>query len=350
MEVADQEEKTKKGPWVFIAPVRNLRLTEATNFEFEVDKVSFVDAAKLPLRRKKYGLPVPVSKIGKGIKSIDEVLRGQPTVATLRLTGDVKALKQGFVNIVQDELSILSLSQLGWSRRRRNAFPALSDEQPIGRRSSLLLNSSDASWTQPNELVGRYGTLYLSAEWKRFQKEVFFFPLLEIISGRTKVAPNWKRDIRNAAILAGKSQSISDISQAFLWNMIALETLLTTVNDKYSEELPRRAEAFIGWSKDWQVDNFETRIKSLYKKRCVFVHTGNRSDITMGDLLFSDDLLLNVLTNITRHPSIFGSKEKIVTFSEKIQAEQILGIKGRVRPKTLRLYRPRYTTEDRGDT
>ncbi len=128
--------------------------------------------------------------------------------------------------------------------------------------------------------------------------------------------------------------------------MIALETLLTRRDDRYSEKLPERSESFIGWAKDWKVDDFKTKIKDIYQKRCLFAHTGQRDHINIEDILFSDDLLLNVSTNILRHPSIFGSKDKLIQFSEKVQAEHLLGLKTKLRPKTLRLIRPRYTEED----
>ena len=219
-------------------------------------------------------------------------------------------------------------------------------EKILGHRSSFMFNLSSDKSFQANEVVGKIRPLNLDEKWRNFQKKSFFYDLMQIISGKTKVARNWRKDITNASILAGQSQSGNDIPQCFLWNMIAIETLLTQRDDKYSEKLPERAEAFIGWAKDWKVENFETKIKDVYQKRCLFVHTGKRDHIRIADILFSDDLLLNVLNNIVRHPDIFGSKRKLIEFSENVKAEHLLGVKGKVRPKALQFIRPRYTERD----
>ncbi len=339
--------ESTNGTWLFLAPIRNLLISNAADFEFRVNKVTFFDASRLAQRRKRYGFTRPISKIKKTYKGIiDSFFNEEKTFATLRLTGEGKKLKKEFIDQINDELSIISLSQLGYSRRRHNSSPTISQEKIIGHRRSLMFNLSVDTSYQPNEVVGKVGSLNLDSRWLNFQKQVFFFDLLKIISGQTIVSSNWRKDITNAAILAGQSQSGHDISQCFLWNIIALETLLTRKDDKYSEKLPERTEAFIGWAKDWKVENFEEKIRRIYEKRCQFVHTGKRDHINIEDILFSDDILLNVLTNIVRHPKIFRSKQKLIEFSEKVQAEHILGIKPKVRPKTFQILRPRYTDED----
>ncbi len=128
--------------------------------------------------------------------------------------------------------------------------------------------------------------------------------------------------------------------------MIAIEMLLTHRGDKYSEMLPLRAEAFIGWAAAWTNENYKERIQSLYKKRSDFVHRGLRDDIKIADLLFSDTLLWNVLVNILKHPQIFDSRASVIEFSEKVAAEKKLGIETTVTPKTFTFINPRYNDRD----
>lgn len=341
------EIENTNGTWLFLAPIRNLQICAAVNFECKINQVIFVDASKLYKRRIKYGFAYPISDIKKRYKGfVDQFFSEEKTFATLRLTGKGKDLKQRFITQINDALAIISLSQLGYSRRRHNASPALSKGKAIESRSFFMLNLSNDRSYKSSEITGKFHTLHLDDYWCDFQKNSFFYDLVKIISGQTRVAPKWRKDITNAAILAGQSQSGQDIPQCFLWNIIALETLLTQSDDKYSKKLPERTEAFIGWSKDWTIDNFEAKIKEMYEKRCIFVHTGRRDHINIEDILFSDDMLLNVLLNIVRHPNIFGSKENLIEFSKKIQAEHVLGIKSKIRPKTFTLLRPRYIKED----
>ncbi|MBG33198.1 MAG: hypothetical protein CL552_08910 [Alcanivorax sp.] len=128
--------------------------------------------------------------------------------------------------------------------------------------------------------------------------------------------------------------------------MIAIETLLTSSNDKFSQELPKRVEAFIGWTTDWEIQNFESKIKQLYEKRSAFVHSGKFSSITIPDLLFTDKILLNVFYNICKHIDIFHKKQDLIDFSKKVQAEKTLGIKPKVRPKTIMFISPNYSKRD----
>jgi hypothetical protein len=127
--------------------------------------------------------------------------------------------------------------------------------------------------------------------------------------------------------------------------MIALELLLTKQGDKVNETLPTRAEAFLGWTGFWAVENFADRIQKIYGKRCKLVHQGERDLIKRKDLLFTDDLLFNLLVNIVGHHLIFSNKESIIEFSNKVQAEHLLGVKPKTRPKTLHYVHNYYSEE-----
>ena len=336
-----------KGTWLFLMPVQGLRIREAVNFEYSVDRVTFIDANKLTKRRKRLGFPSTIFDIKTQYQGlVDDFFVKNGTFATLRLSGKGKDLKKQFLNIVREELEILSISQLGYSRRKHNSRPSVYSNISPERITSLMFNITKNISYHPNEILGKIGPLNLDGRWHNFAKKVFFYDLVNIITKKTKVSPKLRKDIKNAAILAGQSQSAIDIPQCFLLNMIALETLLTQRDDKYSDKLPERAEAFIGWSQDWTDKNYSKKIRDVYQKRCLFVHTGNRDHIKIEDILFTDDLLLNVLRNIVKHPKVLGSKKNIIEFSDKVQAEHLLGIKSKVRPKTLSFMRLNYSEKD----
>ena len=68
------------GTWLFLAPIRNLRLRKAINFEFTVNNVTFVDSSRLASRRKRFGFPYPVSEIKKRYKGfIDRFFQEEKT-------------------------------------------------------------------------------------------------------------------------------------------------------------------------------------------------------------------------------------------------------------------------------
>ena len=90
----------------------------------------------------------------------------------------------------------------------------------------------------------------------------------------------------------------------------------------------------------------DQQIRDAYQKRCLLVHRGQREVIAPKDLLLTDDLMLNLLWNIVAHIDLFPSKNAIIDFSRKVEAGRTLGVKPRVRPKTLTFLKPSYQDED----
>jgi len=79
--------REERGTWVFLIPVSNLNLTEATNFEFRIDRVTFVAGEKLARRRKRFGLPNRISELREQRKRSRERIFDSPCFATLRREG-----------------------------------------------------------------------------------------------------------------------------------------------------------------------------------------------------------------------------------------------------------------------
>ena len=341
-----QDVRQQRSQWMLLVPISNLTLTEAVNFEITIERVTFIDGSKLPQRRRRFGFPDTISALRTRHRAINRVFESGTCFAVLRRAGKIDDFEELALALIRDELALLNLSKLGYAKRSQIASPSISRERPTGSRSYLILRTDGKAWSQPNQAVGNLGALRLDGVWKRFHEKGFFHTLIRIIRGEIHVSKAWRRDLRNAAILVGQSQTSSDVPQAFLWNMIALELLLTEQGDKYSEELPARAEAFLGWIGFWGQENFAERIREVYTKRSAFVHAGRRDLITRQDLFFTDDLLFNILINIIGHHRLFKDKTDVVSFSKRVQAEHLLGVNAKVRPKSLRFLRRFYSEKD----
>jgi len=333
--------------WCFIAPLSGLRLTNAVKKEFTVSRVTFVDREKLPRIGRRLGIPLRNQEIKKQIieSNYYDAANAQ-TFALLRYTGTPAELSKKCLRLLKDELDILAMSQLGFGKRRFNSHPSLKGDQNSGKISYLFFDPNSPARVYNNQLTGKFGFLDLDYSWKRYHQKVFYFKLLKVLNKQIPVSDSWSEHLKRAAVMIGQSQCSNDIAQSFLWNMIVLEMLLTEQGDKYSEALPKRIEAFLGWVGYWSVLDYEKRIKDIYHKRCKFVHDGLRDKIEIADLLFTDDLLLNLMVNLVNHIQIFSSKEAVINFADKVEAEHILGIKSKVRPKTLQFFSRSYTDDD----
>jgi Apea-like HEPN len=337
-----------RGSWVYVMPVSGMVLTSAVHEEFQVGRVTFLTVRRLARVRRRLGIPTRLSEM-RSLHSLAPFLSdGQQVVAVVRHTGKPRDLDAQIQRMVAEALQILSVSQLGYAKRRFNAFPAI-DGPHRTRTDHLCVNARTGAAIGSSQLRGKLGELVLDDPWVRYQKSVFFWKLRAILQGDQSVAGSWRETLRRVAVLVGQSQTSNDLAHAFLLNMIAIEALLTVQGDKYSDTLPERVEAFIGWIGFWHTHDYENRIRDAYKKRCRYVHDGDASAVEVADLLFLDDIVLNLLVNIVAHPALFGCKDDVIGFASRVSAERILGITGqnsKVRPKTLRHLARTYSDDD----
>ena len=340
--------RDKKGKWVFIVPVFGLVLTDTVKNEITINKVTFISLKKLARVRKRFGIRKRISELKKSDWKSYFFKQTETTVGIVRCSGIPSEISNNIIRLVEEELQILSTSQLGYVKRRYNFFPTnYKGASSISR--FLCLNTENDSGLLSNQLKGKAGDLVLDKRWLNFQKKVFFFNLMKIIKGEIEVKKSWRKCLLRAVNLVGQSITSTDVAHSFLLNMIAIETLLTRQGDKYSEIIPKRIEAFIGWVGYWNKRNYKKRIADIYSKRCQYVHDGNKANIEIKDLLFADEILLNVLLNIVSHHKTFKSKAAIIEFTEKIEAMHILGVerkKSKIQPMSMRFLRNTYTKED----
>ena len=114
--------------------------------------------------------------------------------------------------------------------------------------------------------------------------------------------------------------------------------MVTSTRMKFLE----RIEAFLGWVGFWDERESEERIRDAYRARLNPVYEGDTSGVTEEMLQFTDDLVLNLFVNLPKHLKSFNSKDAVIRFAERVKAERILGLKAKVRPKTLRVMVSRY--------
>jgi hypothetical protein len=327
------------GSWTFMVPVDGLLLMEAVAREFRVDRVTLVHRDKLPRVRKRLGLGATISEVKKTIPGWD-FFDVSLAYAVMKQRGEPEEVQRQCLAVIREELSILALSQLGYSRRRQMRPIALVGENTHPYVTFLAYNDRNGTrFGKMFMMTTPINQVVLDGGWKEFQDGVFFTQLLGILRGKTKVEESWRCELRRAAVLIGESVGTKDLLKSFVWNWVALEMLLTHHAREALNMLPRRAEALLGWATYWEPDDYEGRIRDVYRKRNRLLHQGRREAISPEDLAFTDHLLVNLLANLVSYPKLFRSKADVIKFSERVEAERTLGLTSKVRPKGFRFIR-----------
>ena len=323
-----------RGKWTFATLVENVHLSDEIGEEYRIDRVTLISLRKLLRVSKRFG--IKKESVDRWLVQRHNVPLTQ-SVAVVRDAGTPNDLREACLQRVRNELDLLSSCRLHLHRTKLGRIGVFGEVQN-GVCLTMFQESKTGDGSFQESLSENIGCLNLSKSWRTMQRNFFFAKIEKLVAGKMDLGKSWANELLLAATLIGKSLNSLDVPTAFLFNMIALETLLTKHGDKHSEALPERIEALLGWIGYWKQKNFPTKIDEIYKKRCGLVHAGRTDIVLMEDVLFTDELLLNVLVNLLRHPKLFGSKEEVILFAKKVQAERLLGKKFQVRPKTLQYF------------
>ena len=324
-----------------MVPMGNMIVHEDVGQEFKVDRVTFVHRDKLPPEAKKS------TKRPNFFKLAD-------TFAVVREPGTRDKVERRCLQLVTEESSILTLSQLGFAERGQ-----MRPIVPVGEVSiplitffwavSSLGEFAEPEFGKPFRMVQPVVNLGLDGRWKGFQNRVFFTNLLRILRRETNVDPCWRKDLRRASLMIGESISASDLLKSFVWNWVALETLLTHPRERETRKtLPKRVGALLYWAfysaredddkerpkmfYDRMTKRYDDRIRNVYEKRNGLLHNGERDCIAERDLEFTDHLLLNVLVNLVSFPQLFYSKAEVTKFADEVEKNRSQGESPRERP------------------
>jgi hypothetical protein len=314
---------------LFITPISGLELTDIVKNELKIENVFFVSKDKLPRIRKRLGLQIPISKLETKKSFLKELLidffKKSETYAVLNFTGDKKEKYSENIRIIEDAISLISFSNLGYSTRKFNNKIYIKKSESLISNKSVVINKSNSEFSIGGKSLHPL-PFQVNNNWKSFHQKFFYQKFLKIINGEKKINRKWRNLLISAARIVGKSLNSHDIPESFLKNIIALEMLLVDQNEKIKDKLIERSAYFLDWSENWENDNIEERIIGIYKKRCDYVHDGRYSDITKEDLIFSDELIFNVFNNLINYIDKISSKAKLIEFSDNYQCEKKLGL------------------------
>jgi len=334
----ESEEDNQLRDFILFYPVFNLKISKDIGGEIKIERVHFISREKIPRIRKRIGLKQKVSELSnfweKKFK-LPKLFGEAPSFAFIKFKSRPKAEIIEPISKIKDSFWILASSQFFRTNRYNIEYFGLPEHQENIKTGYVLYDSEQIGTKRAFKRLSPIMPYTLDKNWKMYLKNHFFFYLLNILNGKTEVDinSNWKKTIRNAAILAGKSNFSKDLSQTFLYNMIAIDSLLQLdPSERYPDLIINRYFVLFGWLTDEDPKFWKSKLERLYKLRCKMVHNGDISDIKTEDLIESDNVLFNLLYNICRFIKVFPNKQSLTNLSKKIEARRILGQKIIERP------------------
>ncbi len=125
--------------------------------------------------------------------------------------------------------------------------------------------------------------------------------------------PDFRRQINSAAALLGRSVMSLELADAFLLDVIGLETLLMRRGERNGRRLSRRIKGMTGWHLKQVNPNYVDEIVKIHEVRCEIVHDALYANLTARLLLQADRYLMNALLNVVRLPKVFPNKDQLAS-------------------------------------
>ncbi len=313
--------------YVFAYPIRNLVIESVVGGCLKFGRVEFVSRTNLEENLGEYGIEQSYKSIfrdGLMFCPGDEIRR-EEAFALVHANWDGQRETFHEIEAVQFAEKVLAASQVSYMRRHQ--YSGFGKDFKQGTHITWEYrfekggDGSPYSWHRIFPLE----QFRIDELWKMRCDDGFFFPVLELLNKNRQ--SEWEKDILRAVYHIGRSVLATSISDAFLHNFIALDTLLLRSTEKQSQALFDRIDSLLGWFLDG--DKLRPLVDELYKKRCGLFHEGAYSEIASIDLINSDALVYNIISNIMGLGKEIRSKQDLVDYGNRIKAYHTLGHKPR---------------------
>ena len=317
-----------------VVPVFGLCFKSLPQTEIQIGRVTFLGPSRLTRTRKRFGLYHTLAEYKAKLTMSFPLWDEADAVAVLKTRRDPtdKDNTTDF-KVVSESFLVLASAIHGYSRRGKH--PIALRRRAIGEPVTVSVFGSTEGTLRVNSsrIDPLHGPIDLGKRWRNYAKHSHLFALCKMCDTK-QGATNWRRALWVAAQLRGQSFLAATLYGAFLANMIAIERLVVSQDDKTESALVDRLLAIFGWISGEDPDAWRDMVHRLYQRRCSYVHEGDHELITPTDVLDSDEILDNLLANLCRHPDWIGCKKDLIRVSEEHKARLLLGLAVK-RPKTL---------------
>lgn len=310
---------------VFI-PVHGLEIADDVGGELRIGDVLFIDKKKIPRVRKRLGLPRPLSDYERQFKKIVPLFDSAATYALVRARRDpLETSVASERRRVQRAVYFLASSLFARYDRGRYQMGIHPPVSPQLHEAGLVFACDNDFARACRMRMAPIEPYRYGMQEAQYLRVHFFNHLISLDARRCGMTPHWYSTVVRAAELAGRSYLSTSIIDAFIYNMIALESLLLAPKDKRQPVLVDRVNALFGWRLEDHANGWKDIVDRLYMLRCEYVHSGASDKVSGIDLYHADTLLQNLLRNVCMFSARFTSKNAIIEHAEQVRARKVLG-------------------------
>lgn len=327
--------------WLAVTPIANL---EIDRDHLPSGEIGVVGVTLMDLKHFTYVAKRRWGKAGATLKSgLETFLRHYEkagtttpairTVALQRKRRPGRLLEEEFHNDVRCALAILASTF--WTYKERDPLSAFGtlEYASRGQRIWFLQNTQHPFRHAPFSMSWTKGLIPARIDnfWRTAEKRYKFLRLINtFFSKNSPASDGWKTSVRQAFRLFGEGFFERDAQQAAFANMVALDLLLFESQEREQRKI-ELLDALLRWIRMYDPPGpswaQESELKRLFKIRNDIAHRGETSELSVGDLLLSDDIIGNLLLLIVRNQGKFCTKEKLRDFAREELARKCLGQK-----------------------
>ncbi len=290
--------------WLIVAPMVHLTVSDdpPIHGRWQVGDVTFFSKGALEERLAEQHPLNPIKRqfLTQGFTSFAVMERGGATEIDKTTA---------FSELRQAALILAASTAFSITRSDHKGFGIIGDPQ-LSNKRVICLEKYGEGFDGTLENLGTMISFKLDSIW---HQAIVGTRILELFNRITdsNLDADWRRQIRQSAAMLGRSIISLELSDAFLFNVIALETLLTTKGHRNGKSLSRRIKGLTGWQFEGSNVDYERHITDIHNVRCEIVHDSDYRNLTVENLLWADLFLKNCLLNVVVNPNWFTSKDKM---------------------------------------
>ena len=303
-----------QGTWMVIVPMFQLEVSDDApiNGRWNIGDVSFVSRAQLIATLNQPTLTnIPRQEVFQRITGDDN------TFAIITLTGAPNQLRRSVFRHLREAASILASTAAFYGKRHHFSGFGLKGYPAFSAKHDRFIQTDGTAFCGNWNQRGFLHPFVLDGDWHNAITQSGIIELFSRIVDNN-INADWRRQIRSGAAMLGRSLMSLDLADAFLLNVIGLETLLTrrmnpqtNRGERNVNVLFQRITGMTGWHLSNARPDYQNEIKMIHGVRCEIVHDSDYSNLTAEILLQADMYLANSLLNIVTLPAVFPDKDTL---------------------------------------